>query len=92
MWTDEYTKFDLRGLERSEELGGKYSYTVADGSLEWNFCTYLEGTEYYATYTRLSGVEILTSDDPTPSVALEIDTMNEGQGISVTWSSEETCE
>ena len=57
---DSKAKFDLMKMEK--ENGQYFSQGVG-----FNFCSYLPESEYFATYSNLSGgLEILTSGEPTP--------------------------
>ena len=53
-------KFDLFAMEKED--GQYFSQGVG-----FNFCAYLPDSEYFASYSNLSGgLEILTSGEPTP--------------------------
>ena len=57
---EDKAKFDLSLMEKED---GQY---FAQG-IGFNFCSYLLDSEYFATYSNLSGgLEILTSVEPTP--------------------------
>ena len=62
--------------------------TYFQSGLEWNFCKYLPGTEYYASLIEETenglNTEILTNSEPTPYKISEID-----GGLKVIWASEE---
>ena len=58
---DDFTEYDLRPLEKKD--GSIYKNLA----FEWNFCSYLPGTEYFATqFELMEGVHILTSDNYIP--------------------------
>ena len=53
-------------VQSGKQKGDKYIYQ-GNNQLEWNFCSYIPKTQYFATSTDLrEGISVLTSDDPKP--------------------------
>ena len=78
-------RFNLTNLRKDT---GTYADSRSLG-LEWNFCQYISGTEYFASYASLdAGVIILTSDDPKPSAVSEVKEGEEATGIQLTWDND----
>ena len=61
LFTDDFTLFDLQGIDSD-------SYYSASGNIEFQFCSYIEGTEYFARIvesdgTTLTATNIAITDD-----------------------------
>ena len=84
----DFTVFDLHDLEKED--GSAYS----TNTLNWKFCNYLPGKEYFAESTSGNGVQPLTNDEYLPSgteVQYDQDDDTKITGIAVTRDSEEAC-
>ena len=78
-------KFNLTNLRKET---GTYSDSSVPG-LEWNFCQYISGTEYFASYATLdAGLLSLTSDDPKPSSITEYTDPESTLEIELTWEND----
>ena len=82
-----HVRFNLIKLRKEE---GTYQDASAPG-LEWNFCQFIAGTEYFASQASLdAGVMSLTSNDAIPSSTSQVMTGEEITGIQLTWDNDES--
>ena len=100
---DGWTKYDLRPLERLGALTPNIhsdDYYFQD-HVEFNFCSYLQGKDYFASLTTNTGgsvmdlgLSILTNSDYKPKVFKPFPTsenFGDVDGVTIQWESNETC-